>query len=162
MVIARFTPRQSWQVLVAGQPHHVALGPGTNAFLVDGVLYSLGGTFHRGPRAATFQLGGQEASITLRLMAPAKGASFKRLVREAIRNPLVLATYLLGGEGGGVASGLAKAQWAWAIYELHVGGQSQGSWVSSVAGEAESWTFVAAGGALPEPAWLNWPSPREP
>jgi hypothetical protein len=160
-LIARFTPRQSWQVTVAGEPHRIDLGPGTNAFSVDGVKHSLGGTFHRGPRTAAFQLGDQEASMTLRLLAPAVRPTFKRLFRDAIRNPLVLATYFLGGEGGGVAAGLAKVQWAWAIYELRVDGKSHGSWISSVVGESESWTFVEPGGALPEPGWLNWPSPRE-
>ena len=161
-LIARSTPRQSWRVKVAGESHHIELGLRTNDFLVDGVLCSLGGTFHRGPRTATFQLGSQEALITLRLLAPGLWPNFKRLVRDAIRNPLVLATYLLGGEGGGVAAGLAKPQWAWAIYELRVGGASHGSWISSVVGEAASWTFVEPGGALPEPGWLNSPSPRDP
>ena len=161
-LIARFTPRQSWLVNVAGRPHRIDLGPGARAFSANGVEHSLGGTFHRGPRTATFQLGDKEASISLRLVAPAFGSTFKRLVRDAIRNPLVLGTYLLGGEGGGVGAGLAKVQSAWAIYELRVGGKSRGSWISTVVGDFESWTFVEPGGALPEPGWLNWPSAREP
>jgi hypothetical protein len=147
---------------VAGQLHQIELGPRTNAFSVDGVEHSLGGTFHRGPRAAAFHVADQEASLDLRLVAPAVRPSFKRVFRDAIRNPLALMTSVLGGEGSGVAAGLAKVQWAWAIYELRVGGKSEGSWVSTVIGDSEAWTFVEPGGALPEPGWLNWPSPRKP
>ena len=162
-MVARSTPPQSWRVTVAGAPHHIVLLSGGHDFTVDGVLYGLGGTFHRGPRTAAFNLAGHEASVTLRLVAPSFMSSLRRSLRDSARRlPLILPAWIVGGAGlgGGVAAGLTNVQWAWAIYELRLDGKSQGSWVSTVVGESGSWTYVEPDGALPEPDWLNWPAPR--
>jgi hypothetical protein len=75
---------------------------------------------------------------------------------------IVIPAYILGGLGigAGVAAGSMDVQWAWAIYDLRVDGNSHGSWVSTVIGNSGSWVFVEPGEPLPEPDWLDWPAPR--
>jgi hypothetical protein len=141
----------------------VALATGPRSFSIDGVEHSLGGAFHRGPRTAVFDLGGQDASVTLWLVAPAFRSTYRRYLRKLVRRlPFILPAFVFGGAGGGggMVAGSIDVRWSRAIYELHVNGVSQGSWVSRVTGDSGSWTFVEAGHPLPEADWLDWPTPR--
>jgi hypothetical protein len=64
---------------------------------------------------------------------------------------------IIGGAGAvdGTAAA-AQSTLAWLIYELSVDGDPHGSWVATtVDALAERWTFVPAGGALPDSNTLD-------
>ena len=118
----------------------------------------------KAPRTATVRFGDRTVVVSLRGVMP----SFRGRLRFALggqrrRLPLTILAYALSAGLGSGAAGAASSTVAWLIYELTVDGESYGCWVATaVDGLPRSWQFVAAGDALPEPDWLNWPTARRP
>jgi len=162
---------QAWEIELDGTRHRVELGAWgviseePRTFLVDGVKHSLGGWLVLGPRAATFDLAGRVGVVTMRWVKPGFRTNLRRAFGSGWRHlPGTVAAYLVGGAGvgGGVfGAGAAGSILKWVIYELLVDGESRGSWVlTSVGGSLRSSLLVEPGGPLPEPDWLEWPTPR--
>lgn len=167
-------PLHRWELDVDGQRHVVRLGSwgtekgGTRTFWSDGSRISLGGPVHFGPRVAAFELGGREATMTMRIVVGLRATvrrSFRTWRGTSWRQRLgILAAYVLGGPGvgGGAVAATANAgALIWTIYTLRLGGEDMGSWVARQENyERETWTFARPGAPLPDRDWDLWPTPR--
>lgn len=162
-----------WSFDVDGQPYVVRLGvwgaekAGNRTFWSDGNRISLGGPVHIGPRVATFELGGREATMTMRIVAGSmRGAAARSLQgwrRTSWRQRLgILAAFVFGGPGvgGGVVAATAPSgALIWTIYTLRLGDEDMGSWVVKQENyERETWTFAPPGALLPDRDWELWPT----
>lgn len=99
-------------------------------------------------------LEGHEVLVRRHARRLSAGLEIRRSLSEVLRNPL----NLLRGPTG---MGSLITTFGWLVYELLIDGQSRGCWVATLRdGFPKRWTFVDAGGDLPQADWPTWPSPR--
>jgi hypothetical protein len=156
----------TWRVTdFDGDEHTVAVATPTGMrgpsrrFVVDGVVVSLGGPFHRGDRSVEFRVGRSRGGMTRRRILPRLGIRLRRGLRILVR-PWRLVGYLLGPAiGNALLTFQATSTWLeWTIYTLRVDGRQQGSWVIRTVGQrVERTVFVAPGGVLPDGSTESWP-----
>jgi len=111
------------------------------------------------PLGASIEVGGHEVALTLTTISLSYRAAVRRNV-SALKWTLsgsFLGTILGGAALGGGAAAAAQTTLAWLIYELCVDNEPSGSWVAkSVDTLVEGWTFVPAGGPLPDSQTINF------
>ncbi len=164
-----------WELGIDGQAHVIRLGnlgtekAGERTFWSDGNRISLGGPVHFGPRVAPFELGGREATMTMRIVVSRIRANVRRSLQAwrgtSWRQRLgILAAYALGGPGAGggaVAATATSGALVWTIYTVRLGGEDMGSWVAKQEEYGQpTWTFAKPGAPLPDRDSDVWPAPR--
>ncbi len=114
---------------------------------------------YKTPAVATIEVGGHHLTITLTAVTLSMRTAIRRNFSGLKRSGTFgFLGNLIGGAG--VGGGMAAASMTtlqWAIYELSVDGEPSGSWVAkNIDGLPEQWTWVPAGGALPDNKTLEF------
>jgi hypothetical protein len=164
---------QTWDVNVEGSPLHVELVPyagplwgAPSSFRVGNVEQKLSwppGVSRwertRAPKVGLIDAGNHRLGMTHKAITLSYRAAVSRNVSGLKRSgPLAFIGTLLGGAGlGGGAAAASQTTLTWLIYELDVDGAPSGSWVAkAVDGRPDRWTFVPAGGLLPNRDSRDW------
>jgi len=130
---------QRWELNFGADPHVVELPSDEkgafSGFLSDGLPHRYpGGLFHHGPRVVNFELGGESAVLTKRVVRPGFIQRFVTVLPVANDGPEAVAETLR----------------AWVVYELVVGAEDKGSWIATLQGpRLTSWRFAKPGEPLP-------------
>ncbi len=114
---------------------------------------------YNAPITGAIDIGAHRVTITRETVGLAFRAAIRRNLRGLTRSgPLAFVATMLGGAGlGGGVAAAGQSTLTWMIYALDVDGEAKGSWVArAIDGVAEDWTWVPAGGALPDNETLEF------